>query len=72
MESSDKMWSTGGGNGKLTPVFLPQEPYEQYGKTKKDMTLEDEHPRSKAFQYATGEEQRNSTRKNEEAGPKQK
>ena len=40
MESSDKTWSTGGGNGKLTPMFLPQEPYEQYGKTKKDMTLE--------------------------------
>ena len=39
------------------------------------MTLEDEPPRSEGVQYATGEEQRavtNSSRKNEEAGPKQK
>ena len=36
------------------------------------MTLEDEFPRSVGVQYATGEEQRNSSRKNEEAGPKQK
>ena len=41
-------------------------------KRQKDMTLKDEHPRSVGFQYATGEEQRNSSRKNEEAGPKQK
>ena len=38
----------------------------------KDMTLEDEHPRSVGVQYATGEEWRNSSRKNEEAGPKWK
>ena len=29
-------------------------------------------PRSGGVQYATGEEQRNSSRKNEEAGPTQK
>ena len=36
------------------------------------MTLKDELPRSVGAQYATGEEWRNSSRKNEEAGPKQK
>ena len=41
-------------------------------KRQKDMTLEDEPPRSAGVQYAAGEEQRNSCRKNEEAGPKQK
>ena len=41
----------------------------------KDMTPEDELPRSESVQYASGEEQKaitNSSRKNEAAGPKQK
>ena len=37
----------------------------------KELTLEDESPRSIGVQYATGEEQRNSFRKNEESRPKQ-
>ena len=41
-------------------------------KRQKDMTLEDKLPRSEGVQYATGEEWRNSSRKNEEAGPKWK
>ena len=41
-------------------------------KRQKDMTLEDEPPRSVGVQYAAGEEQRNSFRKNEEAEPKWK
>ena len=36
------------------------------------MTLRDGLPRSTGAQYATGEECRNSSRKNEEAEPKQK
>ena len=36
------------------------------------MTLKDELPRLVSAQYATGEEWRNSSRKNEEAEPKQK
>ena len=36
------------------------------------MTIEDETPRSVGVQYATGEEQRNGSRKNEEAGTKWK
>ena len=36
------------------------------------MTLKDELPRLAGTQYATGEEWRNNTRKNEEMEPKQK
>ena len=39
-------------------------------KRQKDMTLKDEFPRSVGAQYATGEEQRNNYRKNEETEPK--
>jgi len=41
-------------------------------KRQKDLTLKDELPRLEGAQYATGEEQRNSSGKNEEAEPKQK
>ena len=41
-------------------------------KKKKYMTLKDELPRSVRAQYATGEEWRNNSRKNEEAEPKRK
>ena len=41
-------------------------------KRQKDRTLKDELPRSVGAQYATGEEWRNSSRKNEETEPKQK
>ena len=40
-------------------------------KRQKDTTLEDEPPRLVGVQYATGKEQRNSSRRNEEAEPKQ-
>ena len=39
-------------------------------KRQKDMTLEDELPRLVGAQYATGEEWRNNSRKNEETEPK--
>ena len=41
-------------------------------KIQKDITLKDEFPRSVGAQYATGEEWRNNSRKNEEAEPKRK
>ena len=41
-------------------------------KRQKDRALKDELPRSVGVQYATGEEQRNSSRRNEEAEPKWK
>ena len=41
-------------------------------KWQKDIAQEDESPRSVGVWYATGEDQRNSSRKNEVAGPKRK
>ena len=41
-------------------------------KRQKDRTLKDELPRSVGAQYATGEEWRNSSRKNKETEAKQK
>ena len=39
---------------------------------KKDKTLKDKLPRSVGGQYATGDQWRNNSRRNEEAEPKQK
>ena len=41
-------------------------------KRQKDMTLKDELSRSVGAQYATGDQWKNSSRKNEEMKPKQK
>ena len=41
-------------------------------KRQKDRTLKDELPRSVGAHYATGEEWKNNSRKNEETEPKQK
>ena len=56
---------------QTTSVFLPREHHEQYEKAK-DRTLKDELPRSVGAQYATGDQWRNNSRKNEEMAPKQK
>ena len=69
VESSDKTWSTGEGNGKPLQYSCLQNPMNSM-KKQKDMTLKDELPRLVGAQYATGEEQRNSSRKNEDAEPK--
>ena len=45
--------------------------HEQYGKAN-NRTLRDELSRLVSAQYATGEEWRNNSRKNEETEPKQK
>ena len=74
-ESSDKMWSTAEGKWQTISAFLPWEPHEQYEKVKDEFwknSLTDEFLRSVHAQYATGEEQRNSSRRNEEAEPKWK
>ena len=71
VESSDKMWSTGEGNGKPFQ-YSCFENCINIVKRQKDRTLKDELPRLVGAQYATGKEQRNSPRKNEEAEPKQK
>ena len=71
VESSDKMWSTGQGNGKPFQYSCLENSMNSM-KQQKDRTLKDELPRSVGAQYATGEEWRNSSRKNEEAEPKEK
>ena len=58
VESSDKMWPTGEGNGKPLQHSCLENPMNSMT-MHKDMTLKDEHPRSVGAQYATGEEQRN-------------
>ena len=40
-------------------------------KRQKDRTLKDELPRSVGVQYATGDQRRNNSRKNEDTEPKQ-
>ena len=71
VESSDKMWSTGEGNGKPLPYSCLENPMNSM-KRQKNMTLKDELPRSVGAQNTTGEEWRNNSRKNEEMEPKQK
>ena len=71
VESSDKRWSTGEGNGKPLQYFCFENPMNSI-KRQKDKTLKDELPRSVCAQYTTGEEWRNNSRKNEEMEPKRK
>ena len=71
VESSDKMWSTGQGNGKPFQYSCLENSMNSI-KRQKDMTLNDELPKSVDAQYATGEEWKNRSRKNEEAEPKWK
>ena len=70
VESSDKTWSTGEGNAKALQHSCSENPMSSM-KRQKDMTLKDELLRLEGAQYA-GEEQRNSSRRNEEAEPKRK
>ena len=65
VESCDKMRSTGEGNGKPRQCSCLENPMNSM-KSQKDITLNGEHARLVGVQPATGEEQRNSSRKNEE------
>ena len=71
MESSDKTWSTGEGNGKLLH-YCCLENLMNSMKKQKDKTLKDELPRSEGAQYATGDQWKNNSRKNEGVEPKLK
>jgi len=68
---SDKMWSPGEGNGKPLQYSCLENPMNSM-KRQKDKTLKDELPRSVGAQYATGDQWRNNSRKNEETEPKQR
>ena len=65
VERSDRMWSTGEGNGKPLQ-FSCLENLMNSMKRQKDRTLKDELPRSVGAQYATGDQGRNNSRKNED------
>ena len=71
MESSDKTWSTGEGNGKPLQYSCLENPMNSM-KKQNDRILKEELPRLVGAQYATGEEWRNNTRKNEEMESKRK
>ena len=68
-ERSDRMWSTGEGNGK--PIqYSCLKNCMNCMKRQKNMTLKDELPWSVGAQYVIGKEWRNESRTNEEMEPK--
>ena len=67
----DRMWSTGEGNGKPLQYSCLEYPMNSM-KKQKDRTLKDELARLVDAQYATGDQWRNNSRKNEGMETKQK
>ena len=70
VESSDKTWSTGVGNGKPLQYSCLENPMKSM-KRQNDRTLKDELPKLVGAQYATGNQWRSNSRKNEGMEPKQ-
>ena len=68
VERSDRTWSIGEGNGK--PLQYPC--LENPMKRQNDRIPKEELPRSLGAQYATGDQWKNNSRKNEGMEPKQK
>ena len=64
VERSDRMWSTGEGNGKPLKYPCLENPMNSM-KRQKDRTLKYELPKSVAAQYASGDQWRNNSTKNE-------
>ena len=71
VERSDRRWSTGEGNGKPLQYSCLENPMNSM-KRQIDRTLKGELSRSVGAQYATGDQWRNNSRKNEGMEPKQK
>ena len=71
VEKSDRMWSTGEGNGKPLQYSCLENPMDSM-KRQNDRILKEELPRSLGAQHATGDQWRNNSRKNEGMEPKQK
>ena len=69
VERSDRMWSTGKGNGKPLKNFCLENPMNSM---KRQNDRKEELPRSVGAHYATGDQWRNNSRKNEGMEPKQK
>ena len=59
MERSDRMWSTGEGNGKPLQYSCLENPMNSM-KRQNDRILNEELPRSVGAQYATGDQWRNT------------
>ena len=71
VEKSDRVCSTGEGNGKPLQYSCLENPMNGM-KRQKDRILKEELPRSVGAQYAIGDQWRNNSRKNEGMEPKQK
>ena len=71
VERSDRMWPTGEGNGKPLQYSCLENPMNSM-KRQNDRILKEELPRSVGAQYATGDQWRNNSRKNEETESKRK
>ena len=71
VERSDRMWSTGEGDGKPLHYSCLENPMNSM-KRQNDRILKEELPRLVSAQYPTGDQWRNNSRKNEGTGPKQK
>ena len=63
VERSDRMWSTGEGNGKPLQYSCLENTIHSM-KRQNDRILKEEFPRSVGAQYATGDQWRNNSRKN--------
>ena len=70
VERYDRMWSTGEGNGKPLQYSCLVNPMNSM-KRQNDRIPKEELPRSLGAQYATGDQGRNNSRKNEGMEPKQ-
>ena len=71
MERSDIMWSTGEGNGKPLQYSCLENPVNSM-KRQNGRILKEELPTSVGARYATGDQWRNNSRKNEGMEPMQK
>ena len=71
VENSDKMWSNGEGNGKPFQYSCLENPMNSM-KRQNDRILKGELPGLVGVQYATGDQWRNNSKKNEGMEPKQK
>ena len=67
----DRMWSTGEGNGKSLQYSCLEKPMNSM-RRQNERILKQELPRLVGAQYATGDQWRNNSRKNERMEPKQK
>ena len=71
VERSDRMWSTGEGNGKPLQYSCLENPMNSM-KRQNDRIPKEELPRSVGAQYATGDQWKNNSRKKAVMEPKQK